>query len=89
MSENDISRYPLLISVYGGPGSQMVTSKFQVGWGSYLASSRNIIYGVIDGRGSGNRGDKNLYSMYKQLGTVEIEDQIRVTRFVFTATMET
>lgn len=80
LSENDVSRYPLLINVYGGPGSQMVTSKFQIQWGHYLASSKNIIYGVIDGRGSANRGDKFLYSMYKKLGTVEVEDQIRVTR---------
>lgn len=80
LSENDVSRYPLLIHVYAGPGSQLVTSKYRVDWGHYLASNRNIIYGVIDGRGSANKGDKLLYSMYKKLGTVEVEDQIRVTR---------
>lgn len=39
-------------------------------------SSHDIIYVRIDGRGSGLRGDKNLFALYRNLGTVEVEDQI-------------
>jgi dipeptidyl-peptidase-4 len=34
------AKYPLLVYVYGGPGSQMVTDSWSVGWGDYLVTSR-------------------------------------------------
>lgn len=49
-------------------------------WGSYLAANKSIIYASIDGRGSGSKGDRVLFSGYRKLGTVEIYDQINVTR---------
>ncbi|XP_053209557.1 dipeptidyl peptidase 4-like isoform X2 [Panonychus citri] len=82
LREDEITKYPLVINVYGGPGTQQVTSRFDIGWGHYLASRRRIIYGMIDGRGSGNNGVKLLYEVYKRLGTVEIDDQIAVTRYL-------
>lgn len=68
--------YPMIVEVYGGPDSSSVTNKWSVEWGTYLASAHNIIYAKIDGRGSGLRGDKNLFALYRNLGTVEVEDQI-------------
>lgn len=72
-------KYPMLVEVYGGPDSASVTNKWSIDWGSYLVSSRNIIYAKIDGRGSGLRGDKNLFALYRKLGTVEVHDQIETT----------
>ena len=69
-------RHPLLIDVYGGPGSQSVNNIFQLGWNAYLSSRYYMIIASIDGRGAGYYGENNLYSIYKKLGTVEIEDQI-------------
>lgn len=71
----------MLINVYGGPGSQQVDERFKVNWGYYLATNKNVIYGAIDGRGSGFKGDKILHELYHKLGTVEIEDQISVTKY--------
>ncbi|XP_015793889.1 prolyl endopeptidase FAP isoform X2 [Tetranychus urticae] len=82
LREDEITKYPLLINVYGGPGTQQVTSRFDIGWGHYLASRRRIIYGMIDGRGSGNNGVNLMYEVYRRLGTVEIDDQIAVTRYL-------
>lgn len=79
MVPNDLDetkKYPMLVEVYGGPDSSSVTNKWSVEWGTYLVSSKNIIYAKIDGRGSGLRGDKNLFALYRNLGTVEVEDQI-------------
>ncbi|KAK9869862.1 hypothetical protein WA026_003587 [Henosepilachna vigintioctopunctata] len=73
-------KYPLLINVYAGPDSSQVSEEFTLNWGSYLASNRSVIYGVIDGRGSALKGDKCLFSGYRNLGTVEVEDQILVTK---------
>lgn len=69
-------KYPLLVDVYGGPNSYAVTSSWSLGWGHHLSSNRSVIYAKIDGRGSGLRGDKLLFQLYRNLGTVEIEDQI-------------
>lgn len=74
------TKYPMLINVYGGPDSLQVLEKFTLDWGSYLAANKSIIYGFIDGRGSGQKGDKMLFSGYRNLGTVEIVDQVNVTR---------
>lgn len=68
--------YPVLVQVYGGPDSSMVTNSWTMDWGSFLTSAMDIIYVKIDGRGSGLRGDKNLFALYRQLGTVEVQDQI-------------
>ena len=38
---------------YGGPGTQTVSSKWAVGWDTYLASHRNFIVANIDVRGTG------------------------------------
>ncbi|XP_045623531.1 venom dipeptidyl peptidase 4 isoform X2 [Procambarus clarkii] len=71
--------YPMLVYVYGGPGSQLVSDKFKIDWGDYLASERGIIYTSIDGRGSGYSGDKLLHALYYGLGTGEVDDQLAVT----------
>lgn len=49
-------------------------------WGMYLVTNKSIIYAAIDGRGSGLMGNDMLFAGYRQLGTVEIFDQINVTR---------
>jgi len=77
---DETMKYPLLVYVYGGPGSQMVTDSWSVGWGEYLVTSRRIIYASIDGRGTGFQSDEHLFQVYRNLGTVEIQDQIAVTR---------
>lgn len=65
---------------YGGPDSNLVTEKFNVGWGMYLVTNKSVIYAVIDGRGCGLMGNDMLFAGYRRLGTVEIIDQINVTR---------
>ncbi|XP_065818202.1 dipeptidyl peptidase 4 isoform X1 [Labrus bergylta] len=73
-------KYPLLIDVYGGPCSQKVDYRFKLNWGTYLSSTHGIIFASFDGRGSGYQGDEILHSIYKRLGTFEVEDQITAVR---------
>ncbi|XP_044001063.1 venom dipeptidyl peptidase 4-like [Aphidius gifuensis] len=79
---NGSIKYPLIIYVYAGPESFQVTEEFKVDWGTYLVTNKNFIYAVIDGRGSGRRSSSMLFSVYKNLGTFEIYDQINVTRYL-------
>ncbi|XP_076624535.1 venom dipeptidyl peptidase 4 isoform X2 [Colletes latitarsis] len=76
------TKYPMLIFVYGGPDSYEVTEKFSVDWGTYLVTNKSIIYATIDGRGSGLMDNAMLFAGYRKLGTVEIADQINVTRYL-------
>lgn len=76
----DGRKHPLIVMVYGGPNSVRVDSKFTIGWEAYLTTSREVVYAVIDGRGTGNKGKNLLFTVNQHLGTVEIEDQIGVTR---------
>ncbi|XP_077436943.1 dipeptidyl peptidase 4 isoform X2 [Vanacampus margaritifer] len=73
-------RYPLLIDVYGGPASQRVDSRFKLSWSTVLASAHGIIVVRFDGRGSGYQGDAIMHSIYRRLGTFEVEDQIAAVR---------
>lgn len=76
------TKYPLFINVYGGPDSYRITKQFTVDWSTYLTVNKSIIYAVIDGRGSGLKGNNMLFSIYRHLGSPEIDDQVNVTRFL-------
>ncbi|XP_047457847.1 dipeptidyl peptidase 4 [Mugil cephalus] len=73
-------KYPLLIDVYAGPCSQSVSYRFKLSWATYLSSSLGIIVASFDGRGSGYQGDEIMHSIYRRLGTFEVEDQITAVR---------
>ncbi|XP_045459400.1 venom dipeptidyl peptidase 4-like [Melitaea cinxia] len=76
------SNVPLLVYVYGGPDTSLVTRQWNVDWGTSLVSRYGIAVARIDGRGSSLRGVDNMFALNRRLGTVEIEDQITVTRFL-------
>lgn len=73
-------RYPMLVDVYAGPDSYNGNDRFDLGWGSYLASNKSVIFAQINGRGSGLRGDRLMHAIYHKFGTVEIEDQIETAK---------
>ena len=77
--KKNISLFSLFYS-YGSPGTQKVTEKFGTGWETYLTSSKDFIYALVDGRGSGGRGDRFLHEIYRHLGKKEVEDAITAGR---------
>lgn len=74
------TKYPMLIDVYAGPGSFAGTDRWEVGFNAYLTTSRKYIVAQINGRGSGNRGEKLLHTIYRGMGTVEVDDQIETAK---------
>lgn len=71
-------KYPVLVYVYGGPGVQLVTNSWNAGaslWMNWLAEQGYIVF-TIDNRGTSNRGRKFKEIVHRQLGTIEIEDQL-------------
>ncbi|CAH3152488.1 unnamed protein product [Pocillopora meandrina] len=77
-------KYAVHFEVYGGPGSQRVTELFlrQVGWIAYLVSNFDIIVVMVDGRGTGNRGESFKQAVYKLLGEYEAQDVITAGRYM-------
>lgn len=73
-------KYPMLVDVYAGPDSYNGADRFDLGWGSYLASNKSVIFAQINGRGSGLRGDRLMHEIYRKFGTVEILDQIETAK---------
>lgn len=77
-------KYPVLLYVYGGPGSQTAEDKWggtNYLWFQLLAQQGYIIVSV-DNRGTGARGAAFKKSTYANLGKLEIEDQIEVAKYV-------
>ena len=71
-------KYPVLVYVYGGPHAQLVTNSWLGGsrlWMHWLAEQGYLVF-TLDGRGSANRGFAFESGIHRQLGTLEIEDQI-------------
>lgn len=77
-------QYPVLMFVYGGPGSQTVTNSWGGNnylWYQVLASKGAIIVSV-DNRGTGARGAAFKKVTYANLGKYEIEDQIEAAKWL-------
>ncbi|GAB2620209.1 S9 family peptidase [Belliella aquatica] len=71
-------KYPVLMYVYGGPGSQNVTNSWggtRDFWHHHLAAEGYIVV-CVDNRGTGARGRDFKHSTYANLGKIEVEDQI-------------
>ncbi|KAH8293230.1 hypothetical protein KR018_000532 [Drosophila ironensis] len=82
LREDEITRYPTILHVYSGPGSQLVTDRWHVDWNTYLAGSKDYIVVEIDGRGSAGQGYQLLHEVYKRLGSVEVSDQLEVSEYL-------
>ncbi|MDH3207400.1 MAG: prolyl oligopeptidase family serine peptidase, partial [Gemmatimonadota bacterium] len=66
--------YPVLVSIYGGPGSQAVYDQWATdGWHQYLAQQGYIVVD-LNNRGSGNYGRDFMEIVYGELGKWEAND---------------
>lgn len=74
----------MIVTVYGGPNSVRVTSSFSTGFNLFVTTNREVIYAFIDGRGTGNKGKNLLFSVNNNLGDLEAQDQIFVTKYLQT-----
>ncbi|KAI9335874.1 dipeptidyl peptidase IV N-terminal region-domain-containing protein [Pilaira anomala] len=73
-------KYPVLFHVYGGPGSQLVSHRFQLDWQTFVASQLGFIVVTVDGRGTGFQGRKFRVGVRGRLGELETIDQVNAGR---------
>jgi dipeptidyl-peptidase 4 len=75
-------RYPVIFSVYGGPGSQQVYDQFSTsGMNQWLAQQGYIVVG-LNNRGTNNYGSAFEKVVYKQLGKYESRDFAEAARYL-------
>jgi dipeptidyl-peptidase-4 len=77
-------KYPVLMYVYGGPGSQQVLDTWpSIDWMQVL-SQKGYIIACVDNRGTGARGKAFRTITYAQLGNYEVQDQIEAAKYLGT-----
>lgn len=76
-------QYPLWMCVYGGPGAQEVSNSydgFNGMWYQMLAQKGYIVV-AVDNRGTGAKGRDFKKATYKNLGKLEVIDQIESAQY--------
>ena len=77
-------RYPTVIYVYGGPHAHNVEASwhwYSRSWETYMAQKGYIVF-ILDNRGSENRGRDFEQVTFRQLGQVEMQDQMKGVDFL-------
>lgn len=83
---NADKKYPVFLTFYGGPGSNKVNNSFDgrdYFWHQMLAEKGYIVM-CVDNRGTMYRGKSFKHSTYKQLGKLEVADQIETAKYLGT-----
>ncbi len=77
-------KYPTIVYVYGGPHAHNVEASWHWqsrSWETYMAQKGYIVF-ILDNRGSENRGRDFEQATFRQLGQVEMEDQMKGVEFL-------
>lgn len=79
-------RLPVLMFVYGGPGSQQVTDAWKGAnyWWFQMLAQQGYVVACVDNRGTGGRGEEFKKMTYQQLGKLETQDQIEAAKYLGT-----
>jgi len=76
---NPNKKYPTVVYVYGGPHAHNVEASWHWQsrpWETYMAQKGYIVF-ILDNRGSENRGRDFEQATFRQLGQVEMQDQMQ------------
>ena len=77
-------KYPTIIYVYGGPHAHNVDARWNYcsrGWETYMAQNGYLLF-ILDNRGSENRGKAFEQATFRQLGQIEMQDQMKGVEFL-------
>lgn len=77
-------KYPTIIYVYGGPHAHNVDARWNYGsrgWETYMAEKGYLLF-ILDNRGSENRGKEFEQATFRQLGQIEMRDQMKGVEYL-------
>lgn len=77
-------KYPVIVYVYGGPHAQMLTNSWMASANTWMAAwaSEGFAVFTLDNRGSHNRSAAFEKAPYRNLGTPEMEDQLKGVEYL-------
>ncbi len=81
---NPEEKYPVIVYLYNGPHLQLVTNGFPASgnlWYEYMAQNGYIVF-TMDGRGSSNRGLAFEQAVFRNLGELEMKDQLEGVEYL-------
>ena len=81
---NPEKKYPTVVYVYGGPHAHNVEASWHWAsrtWETYMAQKGYIVF-ILDNRGSEHRGRDFEQATFRQLGQVEMQDQMKGVDFL-------
>ena len=79
-------KYPTIIYVYGGPHAHNVDARWNYssrGWETYMAEKGYLLF-ILDNRGSENRDKAFEQATFRQLGQIEMQDQMKGVEYLKT-----
>ncbi len=79
---DDTKKYPVIISIYGGPDAGNVFNYFPFSLGGFWYAQNGIIYVSVDHRASGHFGKKGISLMHRNLGKWEMNDYIEAVKWL-------
>jgi dipeptidyl-peptidase-4 len=77
-------KYPTVVYVYGGPHAHNVEASWHWqsrSWETYMAQRGYIVF-ILDNRGSENRGRDFEQATFRQLGQIEMQDQMKGVEYL-------
>ena len=77
-------KYPTVVYVYGGPHAHNVEASwhwYSRTWETYMAQKGYVLF-ILDNRGSENRGLAFEQATFRQLGQIEMQDQMKGVEYL-------
>ena len=77
-------KYPTVVYVYGGPHAHNVEASwhwYSRTWETYMAQKGYIVF-ILDNRGSEHRGRDFEQATFRQLGQIEMQDQMKGVEYL-------
>ena len=77
-------QYPTIVYVYGGPHAHNVDARWHYAsrsWETYMAQKGYLLF-ILDNRGSENRGREFEQTTFRQLGQIEMQDQMKGVEYL-------
>lgn len=75
-------KYPILISIYGGPNAGTVYDRWRNTGAALWWAQEGLVQVSMDNRASGHFGRRGMNFIHRQLGKYEIEDFITCTKWL-------
>lgn len=75
-------KYPVLISIYGGPNAGTVNDNFQLSGNQQWYAKEGLIQVSMDHRASGHFGKEGINYMYHNLGYWEMKDYSTMVKYL-------